>query len=193
MKKFLFILLITSISYAQRTNERFFSFSLAFDVENLIVGSKPTNFESAFNYFIQASRVSRNFEINLGYERFNRINFSKNTIGFGYHIPFSFDIGNKEINSRIILSTQPTLINRWSTWGGGLSENYRKSYFSVGVSFAYRLDISKSFALEYMFNALPREDIYHVYGNSGWKGRASINGIPVVGSNFFKMVYKLHY
>ena len=53
------------------------------------------------NYLLQFAMVSRNFEINVGYERFSMIQYSKNTIGFGYHIPLHTRIGNLNIKSLV--------------------------------------------------------------------------------------------
>ncbi|MFY8112196.1 MAG: hypothetical protein ACOVKP_09325 [Flavobacterium sp.] len=190
MKTFI-LLLVSVIAFAQNEKENYLSFSGALDARNLVSGSEPTNNKSGLNYFLQFAMVSRNFEINIGYERFDMIQFSKNTIGLGYHIPLYARIGSMHIKSVIIPSIEPTLINRWGNWGGGISVEQKSSHLSIGANLAYRIHISDSIAVEYLFNALPRVDINAMYGNSNWKERRSINGIPIVGSNYIKLVYKI--
>jgi hypothetical protein len=189
--KTLILLLASVIAFAQNEKENYLSFSGALDARNLVSGSEPTNNKSGLNYLLQFAMVSRNFEINVGYERFSMIQFSKNTIGFGYHFPLHARIGSKNIKSVIIPSIEPTLINRWGNWGEGLSFEQTSSHLSVGANLAYRIHISDSIAVEYLFNALPRVDINAMYGNSNWKERRSINGVPLVGSNYIKLVYKI--
>lgn len=189
--KTLFLLLVSAIAFAQSDKENYLSFSGALDARNLVSGSEPTDNKSGLNYLLQFAMVSRNFEINVGYERFSMIQFSKNTIGFGYHIPLHARIGSMNIKTTIIPSIEPTLINRWGNWGGGISSEQKSSHLSVGANLAYRIHISDSIAVEYMFNALPRVDINAMYGNANWKERKSLNGIPVVGSNYIKLVYKI--
>lgn len=185
------LLLVTALTFAQNDKENYLSFSGALDARNLISGSAPTNNKSALNYLLQFSMVSKNFEVNVGYERFSMIQFSKNTIGFGYHIPLHARIGNKTIKSTIIPSLEPTLINRWGTWGGGISYEQKSSHISVGGNLAYRIHLSDSIALEYHFNALPRVDLSSMYGSVSTKDKKSANGIPIIGSNYFKLVYKI--
>lgn len=189
--KIFILLLVSVIAFAQNEKENYLSFSGALDARNLVSGSEPTNNKSGLNYFLQFAMVSRNFEINVGYERFDMIQFSKNTIGLGYHIPLYARIGSMNIKSVIIPSIEPTLINRWGNWGGGISDEQKSSHLSIGANLAYRIHISDSIAVEYLFNALPRVDINAMYGNSNWKERRSINGVPIVGSNYIKLVYKI--
>ncbi|MGL5112300.1 MAG: hypothetical protein ACRC6O_06650 [Flavobacterium sp.] len=189
--KILILLLAYACSFGQSDKENYISFSGALDARNLVSGSEPTNNKSGFNYLLQFAMVSRNFEVNVGYERFSMIQFSKYTIGFGYHIPLYARIGNMQLKSCIIPSVEPTLINRWGNWGGGIAFDQKSSHLSVGGNLAYRIHISDSLAVEYLFNVLPRVDINAMYGNSNWKERRSTSGIPIVGSNYFKLVYKL--
>ncbi|MEM0575670.1 hypothetical protein [Flavobacterium polysaccharolyticum] len=189
--KTLFLLLVSTIAFAQSDKENYLSFSGALDARNLISGSDPTNNESALNYLLQFAMVSKNFEINVGYERFSMIQYSKNTIGFGYHIPLYARIGAMNIKSTIIPSIEPTLINRWGKWGGGISTEQKSSHLTVGANLAYRIHISDSIAIEYLFNALPRVDLCAMYGSASTKDKKSANGIPIIGSNYFKLVYKI--
>ncbi|WP_269684899.1 hypothetical protein [Flavobacterium lacustre] len=190
MKK-LILILVTSLTFAQKGTEHYIYFSGAVDVLNLAVGSKPTEYKSGLDYFLQFGMVARNFEINIGYERFGMVQFSKNTIGLGYHFPLYSHIGNKDIKVVFIPSIEPTIINRWGTWGDGLSYDQASSHLSVAGNLSLRAHLSDSFAVEYLFNALPRVDIYGKYDNNNWSGRTSINDVPIVGSNYLKLIYKI--
>ncbi|CAM2883470.1 hypothetical protein SAMN05444143_102253 [Flavobacterium succinicans] len=189
--KTLILLLVSVFTFAQSDKENFIAFSGAVDARNLFLGSEPTNYKSGINYLLQFAMVSRNYEVNVGYESFSITQFSKFTIGFGYHIPLRFNIGSLLIKSTIIPSMEPTLINRWGNWGGGISYDQKSSHISVGGNLAYRINISDSIAIEYLFNVLPRVDLNAMYGDGSWDNRRSLNGIPLVGSNYFKLIYKL--
>nr|WP_315167142.1 hypothetical protein [uncultured Flavobacterium sp.] len=194
MKKLVLILLITlsTKTFAQNDKEHYVAFSAAVDIKNLLVGSYPTDNKSALDYFLQFSLVSNNIEVNIGYERFQRVQFSKNTVGIGYHFPLYLNIGSKELKFVFIPSAEPTIINRWGTWGGGLSYEQASSHLSLGANLALRISLSDKIALEYLFNALPRIDIHGKYDNNNWQNRASTEGVPIVGSNYFKLIYKIN-
>lgn len=189
--KIFILLLVSIVVFGQNEKENYLSFSGALDAKNLVSGSEPTANKSGLDYLIQFSMISRNFEINVGYERFSMIQFSKYTLGFGYHIPLHARVAGLYIKSSIIPSIEPTLINRWGNWGGGIAFEQKSSHISVGANLALRIHLSDSIAVEYLFNALPRVDINAMYGNSYWKDRKSTGGIPIVGSNYFKLIYKI--
>lgn len=178
MKKILLLLISVSM-YSQKDN--YMSFSTGLDIRNAIVGSKPTNNTPAIDYQFQFAMVDRNFEVNVGYECFPKINFDKYSIGVGYHIPLYGYILSKEVKTTIIPSIEPSLIGRWGTWGGGLSYNQVSSHLSLGVNIAFRWDLSDNVGVEYCLNMLPRTDLSAMY-----------NRKIVVGSNYFKIFYKIN-
>lgn len=192
MKKIVTIVvfLIFSKMIAQ---EDYIAFSAAFDVRNAITGSKPTGNESALDLLMQFSMVSNDVEVNIGYETFPRLDFVKYTIGVGYHTHFYGHFLGKSIHTIFIPSIEPTLINRRDNWGGGIGHSQVSSHLSLGLSLGLRWDLSKGFSVEYLFNALPRTDSKAMYGNTmdSTRGRLSVSGVPIVGSNFIKMVYKI--
>lgn len=188
MRKLLLALLFTSSIYAQKDN--YMSFSTGLDIRNAIVGSNPTNNKPALDYQFQFAMVDRNFEVNVGYECFPRLNFDKYSIGIGYHLPLYGNIFGKEIKTTMIPSLEPSLIGRWGTWGGGISHSQVSSHLALGVNLAFRWDLSDVWAVEYCFNSLTRTDLAAMYGNS--RGKVSVEGVPIVGSNYFKIVYKIN-
>jgi hypothetical protein len=196
VKRILIVLMVFFIVFKsfsqQRDREHYIAFSTAVDVRNLIVGSKPTNNKSALDLLFQASVVCPSaVEINIGYESFKKINFDKYTIGVGYHFPLYGYLGNKQVKTILIPSIEPTLINRWGTWGGGLSYNQSSSHLSIGGNIAFRININENISLEYLFNALPRVDLNAKYPKESWHQKSTIAGVPVVGSNYFKVIYKI--
>ena len=190
MKKLLFLLFTTCI-FAQNNKEHYVYFSGAIDVKNLMVGSEPIHNKSGLDYLFQFGMVGRNLEVNVGYEYFRHIQFSKFTTGVGYHFPMHTNIGNRKIKTVIIPSIEPTLINRWGTRGDAISYDLASSHLSVGGNLSLRWHLSKHLAVEYLYNILPRIDIYAQYYNKNGDGRASINGVPLVSSNYFKLLYKI--
>lgn len=190
MKNILIFFTLTT-ACAQENCDHYLLFSNAFDVRNLIIGSKPTNYVSGVDCLFQFTMVSKGFEVSIGYETFNRIQLDKYTLGVGYHLPIYICLGDYQLNLLAIYSLEPTLINRWGKWGGGISYNQRSAHLTLGANFGLRLSISDHFALECLFNVLPRVDSNAMYGEHGFDGKLSVEGIPLVGSSYLKMIYKV--
>lgn len=167
------------------------SFSAGFDLKNSTLGSAATNNEPALDLLLQFSMVSRDVQINIGYEAFPRLDFNKYTIGVGYHTHLYGNVFRKTIHTVFIPSIEPTLINRHGDWGGGISYNQESSHLSLSLNFALRWNLSDNIAVEYLFNALPRTDLKAMYGKAMniTSGKASVSGVPITGSNFIKFVY----
>jgi hypothetical protein len=193
MKKLITIVVALFFSTVS-AQDNYLSFSAGFDMRNAILGSAPTNNESALDLLVQFSMVSRNVEINIGYEAFPRLDFDKYTIGVGYHTHFYGYAFKKTIHTVFIPSIEPTLVNRHGDWGGGIGHNQESCHLSLGLSLGIRWNLSDDIAVEYLFNALPRTDLKAMYGKDLdiTNGKASISGVPIIGSNFIKVVYKIN-
>ncbi|RTY84646.1 hypothetical protein EKM05_14180 [Flavobacterium sp. GSP27] len=185
------VILATCNSYSQTEKDNYISFSGGLDLRNAIIGSDPTNDKSAINYNLQFSMVDRNVEVSVGYESFNKIQFDKYFIGLGYHFPLYLYAFQRSIKTTFIPSIEPTLINRWGTWGGGISFNEPSSHLSIGTNLSFRWDVNDKFAFEYSLNALPRTDLKAKYGDLSAKNRLSIDGVGIIGSSFVKFIWKL--
>jgi hypothetical protein len=177
MKKLIILLLLSTSIYAQ---DSYLSLATGIDIRNVIIGSKPTNNTPSIDYQFQFAMVDRRFEVNVGYECFPRINFDKYSIGVGYHIPLYGYILGKQVKTTVIPSIEPSLIGRWGKWGGGISYNQVSSHLSLGANLAFRWNLSDNIAVEYCFNVLPRTDLNAMY-----------NKKVILGSNYFKLVYKV--
>lgn len=192
MKNFI-LLLITTISIAQsQTKEHYIAFSSAIDVVNLSGGSGGINNKNTLDLLLQASAISENLEINIGYEMFNQMQFDKYTIGIGYHFPLYGYLFGKQVKTILITAIEPTLIDRYGTWGGKLSYNASSSHLTIGANLSFRIHLSDTFAIEYLFNALPRTDLAAKYPKETWDQKATISGIPISGNNFIKLIYKIN-
>ena len=194
-KLFLLLVLFVSIGYSQsKEKDGYIAFSGAFDVRNAIIGSTPTQNKPELDVLFQFAMVGNNLEVNVGYERFNAIDFEKYTIGVGYHFPLYGYVFGQPIKTTFIPSIEPTLIGRWGTWGGGLGDTQVSSHLSLGGNLAFRWDITDNFAFEYLFNALPRTDLSTMYGENMdiTRDRASIAGVPIIGSNYFKFIWVIN-
>lgn len=174
--------------------DNYLAFSGAFDVKNTITGGKSTNNEAAVDFLVQFAMVSRDVEVNIGYEAFPRLDFSKYMIGVGYHTHLYGNLFRRVIHTVFIPSIEPTLINRHGDWGGGIDYDQESSHLSLGLSLGLRWDLSDGIAVEYLFNALPRTDLKAMYGNAMdiTTGKASVSGVPIISSNFIKVVYKIN-
>lgn len=191
MKKAIILvtLLLSIHSFAQKG---YVAVSAAFDIKNTIVGSTPTNDKPELDVFLQFTAVgNKGTEVSFGYEYFPRINFSKFTLGAGQTFPLYGYIRGHEIKTILFLGLEPTMINRWGTWGGGITDENNVSFLSLGGNVALRWFLSDRFAIEALFNALPRTDSRYMYGNSQ-TNVLSIQGTPIVGSFYGKVIVKLN-
>jgi hypothetical protein len=187
MKKLLLMLLLSGVINAQY-KDKYLSFSAGIDVRNAIVGSEPTNNNPALNYDLQFSMVGYNADVCIGFESFPQIDFRRYYFGIGYHFPLYGNAFKKQVKTTFIPSLQPSLIDRYNNWGGGLGIDTQSAcFFSLGANLAFRWNINDKFALEYSYNALLRPDVSTMYEKN--ENRANINGVPIVSSNFIKVVY----
>jgi len=138
----------------------------------------------------QVNMVSSDVEINASYESHAALDFTKYSFGLGYHFPlYAYPFGN-EVRTVFVPSIEPSLINRTGDWGGGLDQNETSSHLSIGLNLALQWSINDYLSVEYCFNALPRTDLKTKYPDS-IKNYTNIGGVPIVGSNFLKIVYKI--
>ena len=178
MKKLLILLLFTTASYSQNVYV-----SAGIDVRNAIVGSSPTQNKPALDYIVRFGMVGSvpnhitTIEVQIGYERFEAIDFSRFFFGLGVQLyPFK--------NITVIPTIEPSLIDRWNNWGGGLGEEKLKSsHLTVGVSLAVRYEVSYHISLEAQSCLLPRTDVYTMY-------RSMHNNVPIVVNNSLSVLYR---
>lgn len=191
MKKLITLLLLTTSIYAQ---DNYISFSAGIDVRNALFGSEPTNNKPALDYQLQFAMVDRNMEVNIGFEAFPRLDFRKYSIGAGYHFQLYAYAFKRAVKTTFIPSLEPSLIDRYDYWGGGIGTKQKSSHLSLGVNLAFRWDLNDDMAFEYCFNMLPRTDLKAMYGRDLdiTRDRASISGVPIIGSNYIKFVYKIN-
>lgn len=174
------LLLLSVIAFAQprKPQEHYYYFSAAIDVRNATVGSAPTNNKPQLDALYQLGIVSQNIEVNIGYENFNAISFSKYSVGVGYHFPlYSYPFGH-EIKTVLVPSIEPTIINRW-----GNEWECNSSHLSIGANIGFRWHITDYFAGELLYNALPRIDLKARYPKLH-------QDIPIVNSIYAKIIYK---
>lgn len=185
------ILLVVFIginAYAQR---RYVSFSAGFDVKNTFVGSEPTNNQPSADLIFGAKAVGvKGFEVGIGYEFFPRINFSKYTMSAGYNFPLYAYIGRNEIKTNVFVNGEPTIINRWGTWGGGISDNQPASFLTLGANVGARWFFNEHLGLGITYNMLLRSDSHYMYGDVS-NAKVKIDGTPVIGSTYVTFIYKI--
>ena len=175
MKKVLILLLLTTVSYSQNTY-----ISAGFDVRNLVIGSEATRNKSELDYILRFGVIgsipkhTTVLEAQIGYERFEAINFDRSFLGFGVQLyPFK--------NSTLVPTLEPSLIGRWGNWGGGLGDITQvSSHLTVGVSLALRYEISDKFSIEAQSGVLPRVDLNTMYGGDNY-----------IVNNSFSVLYRL--
>lgn len=159
----------------------------------LKAGVDPAHFVK--DYIFQAAVVSENIEINIGYEIFPEIDFSKYTLGLGYHFPLHANVLDKHIVTTFIPTIEPTMISRKDTWGGGLGldmygneKTQNSGHLSIGLNLSLMWRLTDRIAAEYSLNFLPRTDIKSQFPN-GDRSKITIEGIPIVTNNYIKFVY----
>ena len=177
MKNLLALILLTTASYSQ------IYVSAGFDVRNLVIGSEATRNKSELDYILRLGMIGTvpnhitTLEAQVGYERFERLDYSRFFFGLGVQLyPF------KDIT--VIPTIEPSLIDRWSNWGGGLgAEKLKSSHLTVGASLAVRYEVSYRISLEAQSCLLPRTDVYTMY-------RSLHNNVPIVVNNSLSVLYR---
>jgi hypothetical protein len=178
MKKLL-LLFVTTIAFSQpKHQEHYYYISAAIDIRNATMGSAATNYKPELDLLFQAGIVSQNIEINIGYETFSAISFSKYSFGAGYHFPlYAYPFGH-EIKTVLVPSLEPTIINRWGTeW------ECSSSHLTIGANLGFRWQFTDRIAGELLCNALPRVDLKARYPEAN-------PNLPIVYSNYLKLIYK---
>lgn len=170
MKKLLPLLLLTFQLHAQQGYV-----SAGIDLRNATLGSDATKNESAGNFNFKAMLVgNKGTEVGMGFEMFPRIDYNRMYLSAGQQIKITEDI-------KAVPSLEPSIINRWDDWGGGLGyKDNRSCHLSIALNLGLRYDISERFGLQLNYNLLPRTDT-----------GAKYDDFKVVGSTFFEILIKL--
>lgn len=190
MKRIIILLSIfmCATTFAQRG---YVSGSIGFDVKNSFVGSKPTNNNPSLDILLKATAVgNKGFEVSAVYERFQQINFEKYAFSAGYNFPLYAYIGRNEIKTNILFGLEPTIIHRWSTWGGGISWNQDSSFLTMGANVGARWFVNDHLGFEILYNPVIRQDLAAMYGHKN-TGRLIIGDAPVVGNTYLVFIYKI--
>ena len=168
MKKLLLLSL-----FALQVNAQHVYFSAGFDPRNAILGSSPTNDKPELNYMLEFKMVGNNsVEIGIGFEEFNRIDFNRmyGTIGYRF----------EALGMVITPTIEPTLINRYDNWGGGITYDMKQSFMTIGLGSTLEVPINDKFGLQFYCGALPRPDIKMMYNDN-----------KIVVSGQIKLIYKI--
>lgn len=169
MKKLLIALLLTNIATAQHVY-----FALGGDLRNGIVGSNPTENKPELNCSLEFKMVgNNNVEVGIGFEQFNRIDFNRMYITAGYR----FEIGELTF----IPTIEPTLINRYDNWGGGIDYEMKQSFLTVGLGSALEYSFNEKLGVQLYCGVLSRPDIKLMFDEN-----------KVVVSGFAKLIYKIN-
>lgn len=171
MKKLLLALLVTgSVSNAQQygtkwnqRNKEYHGFiTSGIDVRNAIVGSKPTNNQSALDIQFKVGARANSLEVALFYETFRRIDFQ----AYGVNVNGVFQLYK---NFDVALGV-----------GGGSVIRYKDyNFLMVETNSEIRYDLSKCI-IGFQLNNRLRNDLKQ-YGKS----------MPIVNSVFLNFTYKL--
>jgi len=177
--KTILLLLFSFISLGQtKQKDAYIAMLFGVDVRNAIVGSNPTNNLPEADLITKLVLVGEGFEVNVAYERFNAIGFSKLGVGVGYHIPLYSYVFGKEIKTVFIPSIEPCTIDRWEKHSGV------RGWYSVGINASLRWFVSDRIGFEILLNALPRTDLKRMYPELH-------NTVPIVYSTYVCIIYKL--
>jgi hypothetical protein len=193
MKKLIATLVTAFVLTVVQGQDRdsYIGLSTGIDIRNAIVGSAPTDNKSAADLNLILSLVSKNWEVTAGYEHFEKINFSKYSIGVGYRFPLYCYIGNKQVRTTVAPSIEYNIINRWDKWGNSLSYDEPSSHLAPSASLRIHWELGERLGLGLLLNAQVRADLGAKYPNTSWHQKATAFNSPVVGSTFLVISYKL--
>lgn len=156
MKKLILLLLFTCSMYAQ---DPYVYFGATADLRNLTIGSDATKSKSQADLLFKFGMTGQGFEVAIGYEHFPALDFERYLISVGKMI---------QVNDNLTLvpSIEPSLIGRYSSWGGGLGyEDVESSHLTVGLAMPIRYSFNDSLALEGILDAIIRTDDMAKYGD----------------------------
>ena len=169
MKKLLIALLLTNLATAQHVY-----FASGIDVRNAAIGSNATDNKQELNYSLEFKMVgNNNVEVGIGFEQFNRIDFNRMYGSVGYR----FEVGTLVLTPTI----EPTLINRYDNWGGGISYEMKQSFMTIGAGVTIEHSFNDKFGIQLYCGALPRPDTKMMYGTN-----------EIIISGFAKFIYKIN-
>ena len=169
MKKLIIALLFTNLVSAQ-----YVAFIGGLDLKNATIGSDATNNKPELNYSLQFTMVSiKNVEAGIGYESFERIDFNRMYLSAGVQFPIG--------QFKIIPTLEPSIINRFRNWGGGLDYNFSQSFLTVAFNLAIQYGLNDRFAVQSAINLLPRPDDKMMFDDS-----------KITPSITAKLVYKIN-
>jgi hypothetical protein len=152
MKKIIILLVLYSInSFSQKQYV-----SIVADIRNGTIGSDATIDTPALDLILLAGVTDKNgITIEIGYENFKAIEFSKMYFGLGY----TFINWSEKLECAV--TVEPTYINR--DWGGEIKN---VTYFTIGASARTTYNITNNFGISLLGNLLIREDNAHRYNIS---------------------------
>ena len=185
--KRLWFLLFPLMTFSQ---DNYISFSAGLDTGNAI-GAGVTDNTAQLNYVVQFAMVASNIEVNLGAEIFPVLDLKRYSLGVGYHFPLYAYIKRNEIKTTFIPALEPSLIDRYDTWGGGLSGDNKSSHMTLALNLALQWDLNDNLSIQYAANFLPRTDLKSKYPEKMWNEDIKVANTPVSISNFIKLVYRI--
>jgi hypothetical protein len=138
MKTLILALLLSVSTYAQH------QFSVGIDVKNAIVGSEPTNNESAADWTLQYKIREKHLEIGLSVETFKKINYFDYTVFAGYYtgetVVFYSNVGFGQIVRKSNIGT--------FNYEANLGIDY---YFLDNFGASYELNFNRRMDLKYLY------------------------------------------
>jgi len=181
MKKLLLpILLLSAICSAQKS---YVSASASIDLRNATFGSKPTEFKPALDGTLSIHCVSKGFELNAGYEHFQKIGFSREFFNLGYLSERFVPIRNNDLNFDVLLYGGPSLIHRFGKEDRVSKGKYifgNSSHLAIQAGISFRKNISDKIMIELNYEFMTRQDLIYMYPGTD----KSIVGSGTVGLHY---------
>ena len=180
MKKLLLLLLLlTSSGIFAQEKDHYIAVLSGLDIGNASSGGKYTTYNPELNIITKFIMVGKGVEVNVLYERFEAINFSKYGFGIGYQLPLYGRLGNTVLKTTFIPSIEPCLIDRW-----GEEWEVSSSHLSIGANASFRWFFNDNLGAEILLNAIPRTDLKARYPEIN-------SNVPIVYSSYICLIYKL--
>lgn len=155
------VFVITGTQAQISKKESYIELSAGLDLANTTIGSPPTRNKPALDFTLRGILVGSNIEVDIAYERFSEIHFTKWSLAAGYAFPLYMWAFKREIRTTFIPTIEP--YNQIIRNGGDWDKKQGYMSFFGSANLGFRWQITEHWVLGTNTNFCTRNDLYDRY------------------------------
>lgn len=179
MKTLKLIALLLTINCAAQDKQSYLGFTIGSDITG--------------HYVTELNMVSKNVQVDAGYDFKPDLDYSRMYFGFGYQFPLYAYPGGNEIKTIFTPSIQPSLIDRKGTWGGAFADNNNSSHLSLALNLSLGWDVTENRMISVNGNFLPATDLKAKFPEDKWSEKIVFADTPIRATWSIEFTYKINY